>query len=157
MLTLGRWQLPLTGGRVELLRHGTAVLGGARARGVETTIVRMPANFPPSGTATRELSGMGTPDLLGTYGTFSLFTSAARASSSGRTCRAASIMPIDVIDGVARGSHRRARRTRICVEPQKTTVAFAAYVDRHEVVRCKLVVGDRGGCCGSASGATGCR
>ena len=39
-------------------------------RGVETSIIRMPANFPPSGTATRELSGMGTPDLLGTYGTF---------------------------------------------------------------------------------------
>ena len=35
----------------------------------------MPANFPPSGHATRELSGMGTPDLLGTYGTFSFYTS----------------------------------------------------------------------------------
>ena len=42
---------------------------------LDVTIVRMPANFPPSGTATRELSGMGTPDILGTYGTFSYFTS----------------------------------------------------------------------------------
>ena len=40
-----------------------------------TTIIRMPANFPPSGTATRELSGMGTPDILGTYGTFAFYTS----------------------------------------------------------------------------------
>ena len=43
--------------------------------GIDTTIIRMPANFPPSGHATRELSGMGTPDLLGTYGTFSFYTS----------------------------------------------------------------------------------
>ena len=43
--------------------------------GGECRIVRMPANFPPSGKASRELSGMGTPDLLGTYGTFSFFTS----------------------------------------------------------------------------------
>ena len=55
---------------------GRSVLGAcSSAQGIETTIVRMPANFPPSGRATRELSGMGTPDLLGTYGTFSLYTS----------------------------------------------------------------------------------
>ena len=48
----------------------------------------MPANFPPSGTATRELSGMGTPDLLGTYGTFSFFTSDPFATPAAR-CRAA--------------------------------------------------------------------
>ncbi len=63
----------------------------------------MPANFPPSGTATRELSGMGTPDMLGTYGIFTLFTSRPevfeRQNVSGGT-----ILPIDVIDGVARGS-----------------------------------------------------
>jgi predicted AlkP superfamily phosphohydrolase/phosphomutase len=45
------------------------------ARGIPTTVIRMPANFPPSGTATRELSGMGTPDLQGGYGTFAIYTS----------------------------------------------------------------------------------
>ena len=74
-VSLGRWQLPLTAGRVELLRKGPAFWDLLGAHGIDTTIVRMPANFPPSGTATRELSGMGTPDLLGTYGTFSFYTS----------------------------------------------------------------------------------
>ncbi len=61
----GRWQLPLGSGRVESLRHGQPFWEVLEARGIPTTVIRMPANFPPSGTATRELSGMGTPDLLG--------------------------------------------------------------------------------------------
>jgi predicted AlkP superfamily phosphohydrolase/phosphomutase len=73
-IKLGRWQLPLSGGTVELLRHGTAFWEVLEENGIPTTVMRMPANFPPSGTASRELSGMGTPDLLGTYGTFSFFT-----------------------------------------------------------------------------------
>ena len=73
-IKLGRWQLPLSGGTVELLRHGTPFWEVLEQNGIPTTVMRMPANFPPSGTASRELSGMGTPDLLGTYGTFSFYT-----------------------------------------------------------------------------------
>ena len=73
-IKLGRWQLPLSGGTVELLRHGTPFWEVLEENSIPTTVMRMPANFPPSGTASRELSGMGTPDLLGTYGTFSFFT-----------------------------------------------------------------------------------
>jgi predicted AlkP superfamily phosphohydrolase/phosphomutase len=72
---VGGWQFPLTSGTVESLRHGQPFWEVLESHGVETTVIRMPANFPPSGTATRELSGMGTPDLLGTYGTFSIYTS----------------------------------------------------------------------------------
>jgi predicted AlkP superfamily phosphohydrolase/phosphomutase len=72
---IGPWRFPLTAGRVELLRHGQAFWEDLEAHGWPSTIIRMPANFPPSGTATRELSGMGTPDILGTYGTFSVYTS----------------------------------------------------------------------------------
>jgi predicted AlkP superfamily phosphohydrolase/phosphomutase len=75
VLPLGRWQWPLSSGRVELLRRGQPFWEALESRGIRTTIVRMPADFPPSGTASAELSGMGTPDLLGTYGTFTLYTS----------------------------------------------------------------------------------
>ena len=74
-VTLGPWRVPLSGGTVELLRQGQPFWEVLEARGVPTTIIRMPANFPPSGTASRELSGMGTPDMLGTYGIFTLFSS----------------------------------------------------------------------------------
>jgi len=75
-IKFGRWSFPLSGGGVELLRHGTPFWEVLEESGVPTTIVRIPANFPPSGTASRELSGMGTPDILGTYGTFSFYTTA---------------------------------------------------------------------------------
>ena len=78
-------------GKVELLRRGHPFWGLLEQHGIDSTIVRMPANFPPSGEATRELSGMGTPDLLGTYGTFSFYTSGLIASRRERApCQAAS-------------------------------------------------------------------
>ena len=64
----------------------------------------MPANFPPSGTATRELSGMGTPDILGTYGTFSFFTSGASTSRRIGRWRAARSIPVPLVDGVVHGA-----------------------------------------------------
>ena len=73
-IKIGECQIPL-GGSIELLRRGTPFWEVMEKNGVQTTIIRMPANFPPSGTATYELSGMGTPDLHGTSGTFSFFTS----------------------------------------------------------------------------------
>ena len=72
-LRLGRWELPLSRSRVVLLRKGRAFWEYLSGRGVPVTIVRIPANYPPSG-AGRELAGMGTPDLRGTEGTFSYYT-----------------------------------------------------------------------------------
>jgi predicted AlkP superfamily phosphohydrolase/phosphomutase len=78
VLRLGKWQIPLTGGTVHLLRRREAFWEALEKHGIATTIMRIPANFPPSGTTGRELSGMGTPDVLGTYGTFAFYTSDAR-------------------------------------------------------------------------------
>ena len=44
------------------------------AYGIPCTVLRVPANFPPSESEAVSLSGMGTPDLLGGYGMFSYFT-----------------------------------------------------------------------------------
>ena len=59
-------------------RKGPSFWEGLVAHGVDTTIYRVPANYPPpvdvkgSGKF-RCLCGMGTPDLLGTYGEFASF------------------------------------------------------------------------------------
>ncbi len=73
-ITLGNWVIPLSAGRVELLRKGKAFWEVLQDHGIATTILRMPADFPPAGSKGRVLSGMGTPDLWGTYGTFAFFT-----------------------------------------------------------------------------------
>lgn len=75
-LTLGEWVVPLSSGKVKLLRGGKAFWNTLEAHGVGSTIFRIPSNFPPEESEARTLSGLGTPDLLGTYGTFSYYTDA---------------------------------------------------------------------------------
>ena len=73
-LRLGSWVLPLWGGGAVLLRKGKAFWQILDEHHIPATVFRMPANFPPAPSKARTLSGMGTPDLLGTYGTFSYYT-----------------------------------------------------------------------------------
>jgi predicted AlkP superfamily phosphohydrolase/phosphomutase len=73
-LRLGNWVLPLSAGKVTLLRHGKAFWQVLEEHGISTTIVRAPSNFPPVKSKEHQLSGMGTPDLQGTYGMFAFFT-----------------------------------------------------------------------------------
>ena len=80
VLSLGEYQLPLSGPRVESLRKGKAFWQTLAERGVPVSIVRMPANYPPLPYG-NELAGMGTPDLRGTQGTFSFYTDAAGEES----------------------------------------------------------------------------
>jgi len=126
-ISIGKYQFPLSGGKVELLRRGEAFWEPLEARGVATTIIRMPANFPPSGKATRELSGMGTPDLLGTYGTFAFFTSEPFAFG-GRTLSGGVVVPVDPQSGVVRAAIE-GPDDPFLVEPQKTHADFVCYID----------------------------
>jgi predicted AlkP superfamily phosphohydrolase/phosphomutase len=73
-IRLGSWRIPLTSGYVEQHRKGTAFWQRLEGRGVPTTVFRIPANFPPAKSSGRSISGMGTPDIRGTSGTFSYYT-----------------------------------------------------------------------------------
>jgi predicted AlkP superfamily phosphohydrolase/phosphomutase len=138
-LTIGSWQFPLSSPQVTLLRNGRPFWEVLEAHGIRTTIIRMPANFPPSGTATRELSGMGTPDVLGTYGTFSFFSSAPgqlaeRALSGGR------LSIVDVVDGIVR-AHLLGPDNPYRTPPRHLDVPFTVYLDARELAA-KIAVGD---------------
>ncbi len=58
-LKLGKWRFPLTGGGYESLRKGEPFWQALEEHGIESWVLRMPANYPTSGIATRELSGHG--------------------------------------------------------------------------------------------------
>ena len=73
-LHLGNWTIPLGGGSAEQLRRGSAFWQILDQHGIPNTIFRIPSNFPPVPAKGKTLSGMGTPDLRGTYGTFSFYT-----------------------------------------------------------------------------------
>src|SRR5262249_4735217 len=126
-IKIGRYQFPLEGGHVELLRKGEAFWEPLERHGVSTTIIRMPANFPPSGKATRELSGMGTPALIGTHGPFSFFTSEPFAFG-GRALSGGIIVPVDATSGTVRAAIE-GPDDPFLREPQKSRAAFVCYVD----------------------------
>jgi predicted AlkP superfamily phosphohydrolase/phosphomutase len=73
-LAIGPYLIPLTGGTVRSRRAGRAFWQVLQAGGVPSTVIRMPANFPPAECEAESLAGMGTPDLGGTFGTFTFYT-----------------------------------------------------------------------------------
>jgi predicted AlkP superfamily phosphohydrolase/phosphomutase len=72
-LPLGPYILPLSAAHVTSLRKGTPFWQTLSDRGIPVTVLRMPTNYPPVA-AGQALSGMGTPDLRGTLGTFTFYT-----------------------------------------------------------------------------------
>ena len=113
--------------------------------------MRMPANYPPSGTATRELSGMGTPDLVGTYGTFSFYTSDVLTAN--RQISSADIQYVEPTDGVVRSGDPRAGQSvpRGAGEGQHRVHGLR----RHGTQSANWWPVTRSACCRSASGPTG--
>lgn len=75
IVSIGDLAIPYCSAEMKSLRQGRAFWEFLEEARVPTNVYKVPANFPPDETwQTRTLSGMGTPDILGTYGTFQLFT-----------------------------------------------------------------------------------
>ena len=71
----GDVELPILGGGPVNLRKGKPFWSYLTERGIPSWISKIPTNFPIDETATYAISGMGTPDLIDSYGSFSYFTS----------------------------------------------------------------------------------
>lgn len=76
VLRIGRWRLPLSRPTVEMRRKSRPFWSLLGDNLVSSTILRVPITFPPEPFDGRLLSAMCTPDLLGTQGSFQLFTTA---------------------------------------------------------------------------------
>lgn len=76
-IDIGKYSFPISSGKVENLRRGPAFWTTLENHNIPSTMFAIPADFPiiQEGTS-KQISGMGTPDLLGTYGTFTYFTDA---------------------------------------------------------------------------------
>lgn len=129
MVPVGPWQFPLTPARVELLRHGTPFWADLESHGWTSTIIRMPANFPPSGLATRELSGMGTPDIVGTYGTFTIFTS--DPALIGQQPSGGAVIAVDDSRGLVRAAFEGPPQPFLRA-PQTMLAPFTVAIDSHK-------------------------
>lgn len=73
-LKLGRFRIPLSSSHVELRRKSQPFWKILGQQQIGSTIIRVPITFPPEKFNGRLLSAMSTPDLRGTQGSFSQFT-----------------------------------------------------------------------------------
>lgn len=74
-IDIGAWRFPLTSGENRLYRQGVPFWDYLASDDIESTVVKMPSNYPAEEMKRgRALSGMGTPDIYGGHGTFTLYS-----------------------------------------------------------------------------------
>lgn len=76
VLNIGRYMIPLEKPRIKLLRKGTPFWKLLGDKHIHSIIQRVPITFPPEPFRGLLLSGMCVPDLRGSQGTFSFFSTA---------------------------------------------------------------------------------
>lgn len=126
---IGKWAIPLEGGALRSLRSGQAFWHTLTERGVRATVVRMPANFPPEECEAESLAGMGTPDLEGSFGTFTFFTNDPAERRT--TVSGGRIVAVDLKNGEAKLTVRGPENSLRTDHPV-ATVEIAAFVDPRE-------------------------
>jgi predicted AlkP superfamily phosphohydrolase/phosphomutase len=145
--------LPLSGGTTRNLRQGTPFWQHLGRRGIPAVVHRMPVNFPPEGDRVTTLSGMGTPDVQGTLGTYAFYTDNPPPGYESFT--GGKVHPVDVIDGRVEARlygppndfvdyDRIQRRTgiKVAYQDRKATIPFSVYVDAENPVA-KVVIDGR--------------
>ena len=134
LVNLGQYRIPLKPGKVVLKREGRAFWDYMEDRSIPATVVKLPTNYPPSASHQRTLSGMGTPDIQGTYGIYSLYTSDENESQSDRTPNNVYYAYIDennVMEGQLEGP-----KNDLLKEGENVVLPFKVYVDNlHKTAR----------------------
>jgi predicted AlkP superfamily phosphohydrolase/phosphomutase len=133
-LAIGPYLLPLSKARVRSFRSGRAFWEILAQHGIPVTMIRMPTNYPPIERAGRALAGMGTPDLEGTFGTFTYYTDdpseQAGVVPGGRIVPARAtdhrvLLPIDGPANSLRRDHRPARLEMVAdIDPDAPAARF---------------------------------
>lgn len=99
VLSIGKYRIPLSRPIVEMRRKSRTFWQILGEHQIASTILRVPITFPPEKFNGRMLSAMCTPDLLGTQGTFALYTT---RNTSGEM-ESGNRYPLVVKDGVHQG------------------------------------------------------
>ena len=126
ILKLGKYRIPMKGGEAKLLREGKAFWQILEEHGIESIIYRIPSNFPPAESEAKTFSGMGTPDILGSYGIFTFFTDDESLYQD--DVAGGKIELVEIRDGVVEGEIEGPPNALIEGSPG-TSVPFTVYID----------------------------
>lgn len=123
-----------------VLRRGVALWDILQNHGIDTRIYKIPATFPVPKTNAEVLAGMGTPDVEGTYGSFTYLTS--RNADWDRFITGGRILRASMADGIIQviGEDERLTRPYLHGPPNPfhhnndspAVVPFDVYVDPQE-------------------------
>ncbi len=136
-LEVGPWVIPLSSGETISLRKGRAFWEILADHDVPSWMLKMPTDFPPLPAAEGALSGMGTPDMLGTFGTFQFFTEDPSEFSLGEVS-GGEIHRVAVVDNHLEAAILGPVNTFLEGEP-RTRAPFKVDVDRvHGTARIEI-------------------
>ncbi len=135
-LKIDGYELPLTAGKVENLRHGKPFWECLADYDIPATIFKIPGNFPCLSKRVDMVSGMGTPDLRGGYGSFTLFTTSPPANAEKIT--GGMVVPVKFIDGLAETNLSGPENTLRQGHPAIRIPIKIWRDSRNEVVRIKI-------------------
>jgi len=95
VLRFGRFRMPLGKPNIRLLRRSRPFWSVLGDHGIWSTILRVPVTFPPDRFYGAQLSAMSVPDLRGTQGSFTVYTTRPVTSGGGE---GGVRIPIDIHD-----------------------------------------------------------
>ncbi len=144
-LTLFGRYFPLTGGAQINMRRGAALWELLEDHDVPATIYKIPAHYPPTETGQKTMSGMGTPDFKGGYGTYYLYTE-DQFAIPGKVTKGV-LVANTIYDHVFRDFLYGPPNASIAVEegeiPPEMKVPFRAYIDPQKPI-VKIEIGEEG-------------
>ncbi len=95
-LRFGKWQIPFGKSDLRLLRKSKPFWKVLGDNGIFCSVLRVPITFPPEKFNGNILAAMCTPDLKGTQGTFTFYTSDPRAANEKTS---GNLIKVDVLNG----------------------------------------------------------
>ena len=126
IISLGDWRIPLNSGKIELMRRGRAFWQVLEDHDIPSIIFKIPSNYPPADSEDKSISGMGTPDLLGTYGTFSYYTD--DPPENGEQFGGGKVYPVKVTDNKI-FAHLIGPMNTFHAQPEPAKIPFVVYRD----------------------------
>lgn len=137
-LSIGPYILPLTSGKVRSLRNGKAFWQTLAEHNVPVNMIRMPTNFPPI-EAGQSLAGMGTPDMRGTFSTFTFFTNKPSPRDADQHDLQPRQVPGGIIVPITVDNHRAELRVEgpsntLRKDQMRTAVTLTVHIDPNESI-----------------------
>jgi len=116
-LRLGRWQIPISRPTLELRRKSRPFWKILGENAISSTVLRVPITFPPEKFEGRLLSAMCTPDLRGTQGSFTLFSTRLESPSYESGLRCPLTRRGGLLEGELEGPEGRRLNFRVRLQP----------------------------------------